>query len=491
MKKYLGIDLGTSALKALVCNENNEVLFTFEEAYPLENPKPLYSEQNPAKWLEALNKVFTALNGQIDSLTALSFSGQMHGLVVLDKNDQIIRPCILWNDGRAQAETDYLNHTFGQEKLAAITGNMAYAGFTLPKLLWLAKNEPENYRKIAKIMLPKDYLVYMLTKKFVTDYSDAAGTLLLDGKEKVWSQTLISLAGLQNDNLPQLLESYESVGKVSASYKEKFPFLGSTEVIIGGADNAVAAIGTGTVAEGDLNISLGTSGTVLLPMKNFSLPAKNSLHAFCHANGHYYWMGCILSAASARKWWLEKILATNDYAQDEKLLAQAKLNNLYFLPYLAGERSPHNDVLAEGAFIGLTSTTSRQEMSLAVIEGVSFALKDSLEIAKANNIEIKNVTLCGGGSKSKVWCQKLANILGVEIKVLENEQGPSQGAVFLAMLGSKGVASFSTLKERFVKVLKTYIPEPEEVSYYSEKYRNFTKLYPLLKDFFHTKIIEN
>lgn len=488
MKKFIGIDLGTSALKALVCDENNKALFTIEEKYEVISNFNHYSEQNPNDWIIALDNVFKKINGKVDEIEAISFSGQMHGLVILDKNDNVIRNCILWNDNRAVDETNYLNEIFDKNKLSSITGNMAYAGFTLPKLLWVKKQESINFSKIDKIMLPKDYLVYYLTKKFVTDYSDASGTLFLDINTKKWSEEICKLAGISTDKLPKLVDSFSCVGNISQNITSKYSFLKNTKVIVGGADNAIAAIGTGTINEGECNISLGTSGTILFSNDNLIIPEKNSLHSFCHANGKYYLMGCILSAASSRKWWLEEIIKSNDYYSDEKAMNNARTNNLYFLPYLSGERSPHNDSYAKGAFIGLTSTTKREEMSLAVIEGVSFALKDSLEIARLNGKKINSATLCGGGSKSKLWCQKLATILGLKIRTLDNEQGPSQGAVYMAMLGSGLFTNLNTIKQKFVFYSDEYIPNEEERDYYLKKYDNYKKLYPLLKDFFKTEI---
>ena len=361
MNKYIGIDLGTSSVKLLLASADGRILNSVTKEYPIYYPQSGWSEQNPEDWLNAtLQGIEELLNGHSRcEVKGVSFGGQMHGLVLLDEYDKVIRPAILWNDGRTQKQTDYLNAEIGKEKLSQYTANIAFAGFTAPKILWVKENEPENFAKIAKIMLPKDYLAYKLTGVHSTDYSDASGMLLLDVQNKCWSKEMCEICSVDESWLPTLFESYERIGQVRDEYN-----LPNAIVTAGAGDNAAAAIGTGTVGNGECNISLGTSGTVFISQDDFSVDENNSLHSFAHANGKYHLMGCILSAASCNKWWLEEILQTKDYAKEqdnlETLLGE---NDVYFLPYLMGERSPHNDVNARGCFIGMRPNTYRKQMS--------------------------------------------------------------------------------------------------------------------------------
>ncbi len=477
MNYYIGIDLGTSSLKGILVDKKGKIIREAMSAYPVSHPYPNWSEQNPEEWLFACKKVINDLKKDYEKLIkGIAFSGQMHGLVLLDKDDNIIRPCMLWNDGRSEKETVYLNEVVGKKTLADLTGNIAFPGFTLPKLLWVKNNEPKNFQKIAKIMLPKDYLVYKFTGVHASDFSDASGTLLLDVKNKVWSQAMCNICEIKEEWLPTLYESYDVVGKVLMEYN-----LPNAVVIAGAGDNAAAAIGTNTINNCACNISLGTSGTIFIASDTFVVDKNNALHAFAHANGKWHLMGCILSAASCRSWWLEDILATNDYKKDEIDISNAESGELIFLPYLMGERCPHNDVAIRGAFIGLSATTTRGEMSKAIMEGVAFALRDCFEIARSSGLVIKTSTLCGGGAKSKGWAQIIANVLDIEIKTLLNEEGPALGAAILAMLGTKEYSSLSEIT-KIIKYNETFKPQEIVAKNYEGKYEVFKKLYPALKN---------
>ena len=481
MNFYIGIDLGTSATKGILVNGEGVIVKEESANYPpYEKELPSgWSEHHPEYWFEAVKIVLRNLSeGLEEEVKGISFGGQMHGLVALDKDDNVIRPCILWNDGRTEEETKYLNEVVGREALSAHTGNIAFAGFTAPKLLWLKKHEPQNFAKIAKIMLPKDYIAYMLTGVFSTDYSDASGTLLLDVEHKCWSKELCEICSVVESWLPKLYESYEVTGKVKAEFG-----LPNAVVTAGAGDNAAAAVGTGTVGDGSCNISLGTSGTIFLSQDSFSVDEKNALHSFVHANGKYHLMGCILSAASANQWWIENILSDR-YDIAERMGEKLGKNEVYFLPYLMGERSPHNDVNARGAFIGMNGATTKEEMSLAVLEGVAFAFRDCLEVAKENGLVVKESNLCGGGAKSKIWRTILANVLGVKIDMVETEQGPSFGGAMLAMVGAGEYASVEEAVSAIVKSHTVALPEPALQQAYEEKYRKFKKLYPALKSAF-------
>ncbi|MBO5928345.1 MAG: xylulokinase [Clostridia bacterium] len=485
MNTYLGIDLGTSGVKILLVDSCGKILAQTTEEYPVYCLKDGWSEQNPLDWVNAvktgINRLFK--NGKNDRLDVkgVSFGGQMHGLVLMDNQDRVIRPAILWNDGRTQKQTDYLNREIGKEKLSNLTANIAFAGFTAPKILWVKENEPENFNKIAKICLPKDYLAYMMTGKFSTDYSDAGGTLLLDVKNKRYSKEMCDICSVDRSWLAELYESYEVTGKI----KNEFG-LPNAFAVAGAGDNAAAAIGTGTVSNGDCNISLGTSGTVFISGDNFSVDDKNSLHAFPHATGKWHLMGSILSAASANKWWIEDVLNTDYDLAVDGIQEKMGENNVYFLPYLMGERSPHNDVNARGAFIGMRQNTSKEEMSLAVLEGVAFALKDCVEIAKENGVAISKATICGGGAKSIIWKEIIANVINAEICSLETEQGPAYGAAILAMVGVGEYESVQQATEKLVKITSTTKPNQELVKKYEQKYQIYKTLYPTLK-----KVFEN
>lgn len=477
MRYYIGLDLGTSSLKGILTDSLGNIIKEASSKYDVIYPHDGWTEQNPSDWVKALDEVLNALTFGIEKdICGLSFGGQMHGLVVLDEFDNVIRPTILWNDGRTEKQTAYLNEVIGKEKLSEYTGNIAFAGFTAPKLLWLKENEPENFKKINKIMLPKDYLAYILTGVFSTDYSDASGTLLLDVKNKRWSKEMLSICEITKNQLPKLYESYEVIGKVLEKYN-----LPNCKVSAGAGDNAAAAIGTGTVKDGSMNISLGTSGTIFISQDSFSVDDKNALHSFAHSNGKWHLMGCILSAASCRKWWLEDILKSYDYNLDEKEIENAEDSDVIFLPYLTGERSPHNDVNARGAFIGLSATTTKAQISKAVMEGVAFALKDCLEIAKESGLKITETNLCGGGAKSDVWKQIVADVLNLPVNILQTEQGPSYGGAILAMVGNGEYKSVIDATDKIVKIKTRILPNENNALKYQSKYEKFKKLYPALK----------
>lgn len=482
---YIGVDLGTSALKLVMMKGNGELVKTVSKEYPLYFPRSGWSEQNPVDWFLAVKEGLKELAAFADDkIAGISFGGQMHGLVILDKDDKVLRPAILWNDGRSTEETDYLNNVIGKEKLSKLTANIAFAGFTAPKILWVKKNEPEIFEKISKIMLPKDYISYMLSGSFSTDYSDASGMLLLDVKNKKWSKEMIDICGISEDMLPKLYESYEVVGAIKPELAKELGLNDDIKIIAGAGDNAAAAIGTATVGEGACNISLGTSGTVFISSKNFGVDSFNALHSFAHADGNYHLMGCMLSAASCNKWWMEEILKTKDFAKEQSDIDNLGENNVFFLPYLMGERSPHNDPDAAGTFIGMRMDTKREDMTLAVFEGVTFALRDSLEVARSLGIKIERTMICGGGAKSPLWKRLVANILNVEVDVPMSEEGPGFGAAILAAVGCGEYESVEKAAKSIIKIKEKIKPEADLVVKYEEKYQKFKRIYPALKDVF-------
>ncbi|MBO7599655.1 MAG: xylulokinase [Lachnospiraceae bacterium] len=483
---YIGIDLGTSAVKLLLMDSDGKILNIVSKEYPLFFPHPGWSEQKPEDWYEQSIEGLKELTKDFDKskVAGISFGGQMHGLVILDKDDNVIRPAILWNDGRTTEECDYLNNVIGKDKLSEYTANISFTGFTAPKVLWVKNKEPENFAKIAKIMLPKDYLAYKLTGVHCTDVSDASGMLLFDVKNRTWSKEMCEICSVKPEWLAKIYESYEKVGTLLPDVAKELGFPETTIVAAGAGDNAAAAVGTGTVGDGRCNISLGTSGTIFISSKKFGVDSFNALHSFAHADGTYHLMGCMLSAASCNKWWMDDIIGTKDYAAEQKTIEKLGENHVYFLPYLMGERSPLNDPFARGTFTGLTMDTTRADMTQAVLEGVAFALRDSFEVAKSLGIKIERTKICGGGAKSPLWKKMIANILNIKVDVIESEEGPSMGGAMLAAVAAGEYSSVEEIADKFVKVVDTVEPEPQLVAKYEERYKQFKEIYPALKPVF-------
>ena len=485
---FIGIDLGTSSTKLLLADEKGNILNTVSRDYPLVFPHPGWSEQDPALWWKACVEGIPELLKGFDAsdVAGIGSGGQMHGLVALDADDNIIRPAILWNDGRTAEEVLYLNNIIGRQKLSELTANIAFAGFTAPKILWMKKNEPENFRRIAKIMLPKDYINYMLTGVHCCDYSDASGMLLLDVKDKCWSREMLDICSVREDQMPSLHESYEVVGTLTEKAAKLLGLPKTVKVVAGAGDNAAAAVGTGTVGEGRCNISVGTSGTVFISSDRFGVDPNNALHAFAHADGGYHLMGCMLSAASCNKWFSEEILKTDDFAGLQKEIKAENLgrNHVYFLPYLMGERSPINDTDARGTFTGMTMDTTRADMVQAVLEGVAFAIRDSVEVARSLGIDIKRSMICGGGAKSPLWKTIFANVLGIPLDMVRTEQGPGYGAVMLAMVGCGLYPDVRSAAAALVETASTVMPDPELTELYEKRYSAFRRIYPAMKGLF-------
>ena len=484
---FIGVDLGTSAVKLLAMDSDGKILKTVSVEYPISFPKSGWSEQNPEDWykgtIEGINKLLEDLGDR--NVEGIGVGGQMHGLVILDAEDKVIRPAILWNDGRTTKETDYLNNVIGKDKLSEYTGNIAFAGFTAPKILWVKENEPDNFAKIKKLMLPKDYIVYMLTGAYVSDYSDASGMLLLDVKNKAWSKEMLDICGISDVEMPELHESFDVVGELKDEVVKELGLAGTAKVVAGAGDNAAAAVGTGTVGAGGCNLSLGTSGTLFISNDSFSVDDKNSLHSFAHADGGYHLMGCMLSAASCNKWWMDEILQTKDYAGSQAGIQELGENHVYFMPYLMGERSPHNDPLLRAGFLGMSMDTTREDMVQAVLEGVAFGLRDSLEVARSLGIEITQSNICGGGAKSPLWRKIIANVMNLKLIIQENDEGPALGGAILAAVGCGRFKDVQEAADKLVKVVETVEPEPELVAKYEEKYSTFKKLYPMVKDLYN------
>ncbi len=485
---YIGIDLGTSAVKLILMDETGNILKMVSRTYPLFFPRPGWAEQNPEDWFRETAAGIKELTADCsrEEIAGIGTAGQMHGLVVLDESDKVIRPAILWNDGRTAEETEYLNTQIGQEKLLQDTSNIAFAGFTAPKLLWMKNREPELFAKIRKIMLPKDYINYCLTGVFATDYSDASGTLLLDVKNKRWSEEVLRICGITKKQLPEIFESYEPIGTLKPEIAQTLGLKPQVKVAAGAADNAAAAVGTGTVGAGKCNISLGTSGTLFVPCSHYEAEWGGALHAFVHADGNYHLLGCILSAASCNKWFMEQILQDSDFKTIQDHIPEERLgkNNVFFLPYLMGERSPVNDTNARGTFLGMSMDSTREDLLQAVLEGVGFALRDCLEIARKQGIRVKGSTICGGGAKSRLWLKIIANILNMELTLVKTEEGPGYGGAMLAAAACGEYGSVAECAANVIETVGTVRPDASIAAGYEKQYQKFRKLYPALKNVF-------
>lgn len=487
---YIGVDLGTSAVKLLLMEADGSIKNIVSKEYPLSFPNPGWSEQRPEDWWNAVVTGIKELADGFDAsqVAGISFGGQMHGLVILDADDNVIRPAILWNDGRTTKETNYLNDVIGKDKLSQYTANIAFAGFTAPKILWVKENEPENFAKIAKIMLPKDYIAYKMTGVHSCDYSDASGMLLMDVKNKCWSKEMMEICSVKEEQLPKLFESYEITGALTDAAATELGLTTACKIAAGAGDNAAAAVGTGTVGDGGCNISLGTSGTIFISSKEFGVDKFNALHSFAHADGNYHLMGCMLSAASCNKWWMDDIIGTKDYPAEQKPITDDKLgeNNVYYLPYLMGERSPHNNPDARALFIGMSMDSTRADMTQAVLEGVAFAIRDSFEVAKDLGINITETKICGGGAKSPLWRKIIANVLGIKVNIIESEEGPGLGGAMLAAVACGEYASVEEAAAKIVKVIDCVEPDAALTAKYDAKYAKFKEIYPTIKGLYDT-----
>lgn len=487
---FIGIDLGTSACKLLLVDERGEVLAQASEAYGVEYPRPGWSQQDPADWIGAVRAgVPRLLEGRDASeVRAIGCGGQMHGLVALDARDEVVRPAILWNDGRTSEQVRHLNEGLGRDRLLELTGNVAFAGFTAPKVMWLRDEEPESYARIAHVMLPKDYVNLWLTGERTTDPSDASGTLLFDVAARSWSEGMLEACGVDAAWLPRVAESYEPVGTVRDEVARELGLPRGVVVAAGAGDNAAAAVGCGVVGAGSMNVSLGTSGTVFIPTPSFSAGVGDRIHSFCHADGGWHLMGCILSAASCNSWWATDVLGAADLSaeQDGIDVGRVSPGQPYFLPYLMGERTPHNDTSARGAFVGLTMSTTRRDMTRAVLEGVAFAVRDSVEIARSLGAAPATSMVCGGGARSALWLRMLADVLGVSLTLPATEQGPGYGGALLGAVASGAFASVGECASALVSARRTVEPDPALADAYEGRYATWRSLYPALSPAFRT-----
>ncbi|MHB8612321.1 MAG: xylulokinase [Candidatus Dormibacteraceae bacterium] len=488
MTVLFGLDVGTTGARAIAVDPSGRVIATANEGYGLSMPRPGWSEQDPADWWNAsriaLAKVAWAARGQ---RAAIGLTGQMHGSVFLDDRGEVIRPALLWNDQRTNAQCEEITRIIGREDLIAITGNPALTGFQAPKILWLRENEPENYARVRHVLLPKDYVRYMLTGQFATDVSDASGTLLLDMRHRDWSPLILDRLEVPSDWLPTVHESPALTAKLMRKTALKLGLPEGTLVAAGASDNAAAAVGIGVIAPGVASSSIGTSGVIFAPTATYSPDAQGRLHAFCHAvPGGYHLMGVTLAAGGSLRWWREQFAPGMNY-DDLMLLAAsapAGAEGLIFLPYLFGERTPHLDPLARGAFIGLTGRHGLSHMLRAVMEGVVFSLRQSLEIMR-NAGQPTEIRAVGGGAKASLWLRLQADIYGLPLSVMAVEEGAAYGAVLLAAV-SAGEFRDVTEASQLVRIREVVDPDRTKYDFYSEMFQTYSGVYLQLRDAMHS-----
>lgn len=488
---FLGIDLGTSSVKLLLMDEHGNVLGTVSRDYPVYYPNPGWAEQNPEDWWQAtcqgIRELLTAAGLTGNSVISIGLSGQMHGLVLMDHANRVIMPALLWCDQRTQDECDYITGMLG-ERLSEYTGNQALTGFTAPKLLWVKRHKPKEYEQIRHILLPKDYIRWKLTGEYVTDVSDASGTLMFDVAHRRWSREMLDFLEVSPEMVPPCVESVALTGVVGRQAAAETGLRAGIAVLGGGGDQACGAVGTGIVAAGTASVALGTSGVVFACQDRYSVDARNRLHSFCHANGAWHVMGVMLSAASCLKWWVEDVCRQGNEGYD-RLLREAEAvapgsEGVLFLPYLMGERTPYSDPDARGAFIGLNMTHQRGHMTRAILEGVGFGLRDSLEIIREQHIPVEAVRVSGGGAKSPLWRQILADVFGLPVDLAGAAEGPAYGAAILAAVGMNYFASVEEASHTLIRVTSSAVPAKDRQKRYQAMYDVYQGLYGTLKDTF-------
>lgn len=488
MSYVLGIDLGTGSLKGIVFNTKGEVVGSAAADYPLINPAPGYSEQAPKDWIRACEKVMSTLSSEVldlkCELAGISFSGQMHSLVLLDQNYEVLRNSILWNDVRTTKQCEQIMTEFGDEILD-ITGNIALEGFTLPKILWVQQNEPELWDKVAHILLPKDYLRYYLTGNLHMDYSDAAGTLLFDLENKSWSTPIMDHFNIKEELLPPLLPSTGYVGTLSDEIKERFSFQKEIKVFAGGADNACSAIGAGIVNDQVALASVGTSGVFLSlenkPLQNY----QGKLHLFHHATeDDYYSMGVTLAAGNSLDWFkntFAKNMSYNDLLDPISEISPGA-NGLLFTPYIVGERTPYVDSDIRGSFIGIDTSHRLEHFARAVLEGITFSLRQSQELmTEITDRQFDRIISVGGGARNQDWLEMQANIFDTPVVTLSAEEGPGAGAAMIAAVGLGWFKNFEECAEVFVNYSSPIYPSDEQVEKYNQIYDRYKQVYPATK----------
>lgn len=501
MNYFLGIDLGTSAVKCILVDEQGGVKASLSAEYPLLQPNPGWAEQHPEDWWKqtavCIKQLLVKAGVTADQVKGAGLSGQMHGSVFLDSDLNVVRPALLWCDQRTGAQCETIERTIGKEQLGHLTGNKALTGFTAPKVVWLKENEPDHYAKVAHLMLPKDYVRLQLTGAFGMDMADASGTLLLDVAGRRWSEEVVTALGIPMEWLPPLYESNQIAGYLTTEAAAATGLAEGTPVVAGGGDQACGAVGVGVVKSGIASVALGTSGVVFVHDDSYQVDAECRLHSFCHGvPGKWHRMGVMLSAGGSFQWWknqfgYEELQKATAEGRDvyEYLTALAETapigsEGLLFMPYLTGERTPHPDPKARGGFIGLNLRHTKAHLTRAVLEGITFGLRDSLELMKESSVEISELRVNGGGARSPFWRQMIADIFGYPVVTVNSTDGPAYGA---AVMAASGVLNrdISGLCEEWIQVTERSEPNPENQAKYEEYYRIYRSLYPTLKETLH------
>ncbi len=491
-KTLLGIDVSTTGVKALLIDSDGAIVDSFTSPLQLSNPRPLWSEQHPHDWWQAAVNSIQQVLSKISAgeIAAIGLTGQMHGLVLLDERGEVLRPAILWNDQRCAAECDEIRARIGKERLVQVSGNDALTGFTAPKIVWVRKHEPEVYSRARHVLLPKDYLRYKLTAEFAMDKADGSGTLLFDLEKRDWSTDVLDALEIPTAWLPRTFEGPEITGKISREAAAATGLQEGTVVVAGGGDQSAQAVGVGAIRPGVMAVTLGTSGVVFAATESPLIESEGRLHAFCHAvPDRWHLMGVMLSAAGSLQWYRDTLAPNGPFAElvDEAANVPAGSDGLLFLPYLCGERTPHPDPLARGAWVGLTNRHTRSHLTRAVLEGVAFGLKDIFSLMQDVGLrEIDQVRISGGGAKSNVWRQILADILESELVTVNTTEGAAYGAALLAGVAAGVWSNVDSACAETIRVSDRITPNVTNVSRYAEMYRQYQALYPALRTISHS-----
>jgi xylulokinase len=492
MDYFLGIDTSTTSSKALLIDINGRVISVASSPHTLQTPKPLWSEQNPSEWWVAVSASIKSVLEKAgvggERIAAVGLTGQMHGLVLLDEAGNVLRPAILWNDQRTQSQCDEIHRRIGKEKFIQITGNVALTGFTAPKILWVKENEPEIFAKAKHVLLPKDFIRSKLTGEYAMDKADGAGTVLFDLKSRDWSAEVLDALGIDASWMPRTFEGTEFTGHVTQEAASITGLKTGTPVAAGGGDQAAQAVGVGAVEPGIVGLTVGTSGVIFATTPSALVEPEGRLHAFCHAvPGMWHFMGVMLSAAGSLQWYRDTLapdMSFDDLVKEAES-APAGCEGLLFLPYLSGERTPYPDPLARGAFIGLTLRHSRAHMTRAVLEGVSFGLKDSFTLIQNAGLgKITQVRASGGGTKGMLWRQILASVLEAELVTVNTSEGAAFGAALLAGVGAGTWSDIPSACKVTIRVTGQTLPDEAQVNIYRKMYPLYQELYPALKSSF-------
>lgn len=486
---WLGIDIGTGGTRALLVDENGSVKGSYTAAHEdMRMERPLWAEQRPENWWDAAQQavrgVLREANANADSINGIGLSGQMHGLTMLDAKDEVVRPALIWCDQRSQAQVDHINQTVGRENILEYTANPVVTGFTLPKLLWVRDNEPHNFERVRKVLLPKDYVRFKLTGEYATEVSDASGTSLFDVVKRSWSYEMCERLGLESSILPKCFESIEISGQVSGTVASSLGLKAGTPVVGGGGDQAASAVGNGIVQSGIVSCTLGTSGVVFAHMDQPHYDAKGRVHTFCHAvPGKWHVMGVTQGAGLSLQWMRNQLMAGIEYPAMTREAATAELGSqgLYWLPYLMGERTPHLDATARAAWVGLTAKHQRADLIRSVIEGVCYSQKDGLDIIEEMGVQLHSVRLSGGGATSPFWRQVMADVLNKRIATLASQEGSAYGAALLALVGTGAYRSVEECCAVAIREVGQIQPDSANASRYATLHKVFQAIYPALK----------